>query len=333
MEEFLQHWNTVNASLGVTPLLVVVDPALPPRPRLDLVNLKTGFESFVGAVQGFRNDLELATGDASTAREGLSPLITAFNKKVRGSLAHTSFPRALPDAVSTTMGNMAMLKSGDDMLNLWLKINALAPSAAFTPPLLVPLEQPGSATPVQVTQAQAATRVATLRTAMQGSNGVGGIANAEQSLQLKRGDRDRLWEKEIRVLLGAYRDRILGDYPADNSFVLSLPRLYPAATGATPDPVTASALWEDPPAEAVVTHSATTNPDVVRYELRAVAGSEWNAEDAVVIGSRLVSAPGPLEFRTTWNLTGPGMVIALKVYVVTADGHERGSETLTVTRP
>ena len=333
IDEFLQHWNTVNNSLGLTPLLVVVDPGVPPRARLDLQGQKTGFETQAAAVQGFRNDLELATGDAATARESLSALITAFNRKVRGALAHTSFPRALPDAVSTTMGNATMLRSGDDMSSLWLKINALAPSQGFTPPMLVPLDQPGSSTPLQVTQGQGANRVSTLRTALQGNNGVGGTANAEQSLQLKRGERDRVWEMEIRPLLSAYRDRILGDYPADHSFVLSLPRLYPPATGATPDPVSAAAQWVAPPGEAVVTHSATTNAEVVRYELRAVTGSQWLAEDAVVIASRLVSAPGPLEFRTVWNLLSSGDVVSMKVYVVTADGHERGSDTLTVTRP
>ena len=88
IDEFLQHWNTVNNSLGLTPLLVVVDPGVPPRARLDLQGQKTGFETQAAAVQGFRNDLELATGDAATARESLSALITAFNRKVRGALAH-----------------------------------------------------------------------------------------------------------------------------------------------------------------------------------------------------------------------------------------------------
>ena len=71
----------------------------------------------------------------------------------------------------------------------------------------------------------------------------------------------------------------------------------------------------------------------MRVDCHAVTGTQWLAEDAVVIATRLVSAPGPLEFRTVWNLLSPGDVISLKVYVVTADGHERGSETLTVTRP
>ena len=332
-DEILQHWATVNASLGLSPLMIVVDPALPPRPRLDLANLKLGFETYMTGVQGYRNDLELSTADAATARELLSPLITAFNRKVRGTLGHTSFPRALPESVSPSMGNPAMLKSGDDMTSLWGKINALVGGPAFTPPLLVPLEQPGSTTVLQITLAQGQARVTALRNAVQGIAGAGGIANAEQNLQLRRADRNRLWEMEIRPLLSAYRDRILGDYPADHPFVMSLPRLYPPSTGTTPDPVTASAQWVNPPGEAVITHSATTNPDVVRIELRAVTGTEWNAEDAVIIDTRLVSVPGPLEFHTLWNLTGSGQSITLKVYVVTADGHERGSDSMTLTRP
>jgi hypothetical protein len=158
-------------------------------------------------------------------------------------------------------------------------------------------------------------------------------ANAEQNLTLKRGDRDRLWTAEIRVLLGAYRDRILGDYAADDALVLSLPRLYPEASGATPDPVTASALWDETPGEAVITHSATTNADVVRYELRAVPGVAWDGDAASVIATRLVSAPGPLEFRSTWNLMASGDTVAYKVYVVTSSDHERGSDTVNVTRP
>ncbi len=255
-DEYLQHWATVNATLGLSPLQIIVDPALAPHPRGDLTSLKFSFETFMTGVQGYRDDLELSTADAATARELLSPLITAFNRKVRGTLGHTSFPKALPESVSPSMGNPAMLKSGDDMTSLWGKINALVGGPAFTPPLLVPLEQPGSTTVLQITLAQALTRVVTLRNAVQGISGAGGIANAEQNLQLRRGDRNRFWEMEIRPLLSAYRDRILGDYPADHPFVVSLPRLYPASTGTTPDPVTASAQWVNPPGEAVITHES-----------------------------------------------------------------------------
>ena len=332
-EEFLQHWNIVNATLGITPLQVVVDKGLAPRPRADLQTLKTAYEVLVGAVQGEKNDLETFTRDAERAREALCPLISAFNRKVRGSLSHTGHPSALPDAPSVTMGNTVILKAADDMMNLWGKINAMAGTPAFTPPLVVLVEQPGSATPVSVASISASTRVQALRTAVFGSGGVGGIANAEQNGTLKRAERNRLWEMEIRVLLSRYRDRIIGDYTPESNFVQSLPRLYPEATGATPEPVTAAGQWDDPPGEGLITHSATTDPDVVRYELRAVPGLLWDGDAASVIATRLVSAPGPLEFRTLWNLNAPADSIAAKVYVVTASDHERGSETVNVTRP
>ena len=333
LDEFLQHWATVNTSLGATPLAITVDKALVPRSRADLLTLKTAFEALVVQVQSEKNDLELFTRDAERAREALCPAIAAFNRKVRGMLGHTSHPSALPDAPSTTMGNVIILKAGDDMTNLWTKINALSTTQQFTPPLVASLEQPGSATPVALTLVIAQSRVTALRTAVQGAGGTGGVVNAEQNGMLRRADRDRLWSLEIRVLLEAYRRRILGDYTPESSFVQSLPRLYPEATGTTPDAVTAAAEWVDVPGEAVISHSAAMDADVIRYELRAVPGLAWDGNAASVIASRLVTAPGPLAFHTLWNLNASGQTVALKVYVVTGSGHERGSETLNVTRP
>lgn len=333
IDEFLQHWAAVNATLGAFPLTITVDRELVPRPRADLLTLKTAYEGFMTSVQSEKNDLEIFTREAERAREALCPAIGAFNRKVRGALGHTSHPSALPDAPSTTMGNGVILKAGDDMTNLWTKINALATTQQFTPPLVATLEQPGSATPVTLSLVQALSRVTALRTAVQGSAGTGGIVNAEQNGTLRRADRDRLWTLEIRVLLEAYRRRILGDYTPESSFVQSLPRLYPEATGTTPDPVTAAAQWVAVPGEAVISHSAATDAEVIRYELRAVPGLAWDADAASVIATRLVTAAGPLEFHTLWNLNASGQSVALKVYVVTGTGHERGSETLNVTRP
>lgn len=67
------------------------------------------------------------------------------------------------------------------------------------------------------------------------------------------------------------------------------------------------------------------------YEVRGVAGPEYDAEDETVVATILPGSPRSL--ITDFALGVPGGAATYKVYVITGTGNERGSNAVTVTRP
>jgi hypothetical protein len=122
---------------------------------------------------------------------------------------------------------------------------------------------------------------------------------------------------------------VLATFPANSALVESLPKLTPAR-GHTPDPVNSSVAWDAALEKARVTHTASDDPDLDHYELRACFGDRWKADEAVVIGN---NPPGVLEFLTDDGLVAPGSRVFYKVFVVLVTLNERGSNTVSVTRP
>jgi hypothetical protein len=112
----------------------------------------------------------------------------------------------------------------------------------------------------------------------------------------------------------------------------SLPALTPPP-GSTPDPVTATAAWDEDLSQARISFDASTAATVDHYELRYCPGSEYSTEDEITIAS--TPATGPLEFLTLTGLATPGTTALFRVSTVTitATGNESGSNTVSVTRP
>ena len=71
--------------------------------------------------------------------------------------------------------------------------------------------------------------------------------------------------------------------------------------------------------------------NLLRYEIRFCAGPNYSSENESVIGTVLPA--DPREFLTDAGLTTPGSKSSFKVYVITSTGNEKGSNTVTVTRP
>jgi len=129
--------------------------------------------------------------------------------------------------------------------------------------------------------------------------------------------------------LKQYRQAVLATFPSASPLVESLPKITPPR-GSTPDPVNASAAWDPALLKARVSHTASADPDLDHYELRACFGTRWRTAEAVVIGNH---PPGTLEFLTDDGLVAPGSRVFYKVYVVLTTMNERGSNTVSVTRP
>ena len=206
-----------------------------------------------------------------------------------------------------------IVDSLDDMATLWVKINA-----ATIPGFTGPLSLLGG-----FLVATFNTDLATLKTTSTTWQ------NALQDVKLERERRNDL-QDIVQPILRDYRAAIEGTFAPTDALVASLPRLTPEP-GSTPDAVTANGTWEATPAQAKLTWSASDNPNLSEYSLRFCAGANYSTDDESVIGS--VGPSETREFLTDSGLTTPGSTATFKVYVVLTTGNEKGSNTVTITRP
>ena len=89
--------------------------------------------------------------------------------------------------------------------------------------------------------------------------------------------------------------------------------------------------WDEATQQAHLTWTESDDPNLSHYSIRFCPGPNYSTDDESVIGTVL---PGePREFFTTAGLASPGSTASFKVYVVLTTGNEKGSNTVTITRP
>lgn len=339
-DEFIAHWESVNSTLGGTPLSVVPEGTTLVVDSDGLITLRDNYFNVQSSpaatpalpvpapqfpsVQVLKNLEETSRASTDDHRELVAEAIGAFNRKVRGVLAHTTYPNSLPEVPGAREGSARILAAADDMLSVWANINALSPGPLFTPPLLATYMTPGTSTAATLSLAQATTRVENLRGAL------AGILQATNGLEAMRPLRDNIWDREIRPVLVAYRAAIIGNYPPGHPFVESLPNIYPLP-GHTPDAVNLTGTFNETTNQGEYAWSASTDPELDRYEVRQSPGPAYDADASSVIAT--VTPAGPFTLSTATGFETPGQTSSVKVYVVLTTGNERGSNTVTLTRP
>jgi hypothetical protein len=345
VDEYLAHWAGVNAALSPGALTVVPEGAAAAKSRADLQILRGTYftvQSQPGglpalplpapqfpSVTSLLNQVELGRAAVGLGRFQAVEIVGAFNRKVRGVLGHTTFPKSLPGLPAETDALKDILKAAEDVMDIWTAIDAIVvppppPVPLFQPPLSIPVTVPGSNAVSQLPLLSALTRISALR------NGSATILSAQNGLQVMRPHRDNIWNNEILPILRAYTRRVQGDYPPDHAFVTSLPRLYPAG-GHTPEAVNLTGSYNTTTNEGDYAWSASTEPMLDRIEVRQSPGPEYS-DDAYTV---LATFPpgGPLTFSTPAGFENPGQTSSVKVYVILTTGNERGSNTVTLTRP
>jgi len=304
---FIPHWVDVNLILG-TPLVLEDGTTI-----AILTQYRDDLEGFRSSIQAKLNDLQIASGDVDLKKKALLARVGEFNRKVRGSIGSSPYAAALPLAPQITSAQGIFLDPLDDVASLWPKINA-ATIPGFTPPLLLP-----SGTAV----ATFLTELAALKTAYATESA------AEHEVDLERKLRDAIQIKAEAALV-LYRKAVLGAFVENNPHVLSLPAVNPAP-GSTPDAVTANISWDATLLKAKITWSASAEADLFQYEIRFSPGANYSTETEVVIGN--ISPTDPREFLTDAGLAASGDVGSFKVYVILNTLNEKGSNTVTITRP
>ncbi len=152
---------------------------------------------------------------------------------------------------------------------------------------------------------------------------------AENAAAMARALRNETQEL-IRTALKLYRKRIASDFKPGSAIFETLPRLTPLP-GSTPDAVVLSGSHGPGASESTLAWTEVTDSRVVALELRATAGPEFDAEDESLLAT--FSPDDPREWTGTFGLGVPGAMVSYKMFAITAEGNERGSNTAVVQRP
>jgi len=307
LNEFLRHWPNVNTALGA-PLVLPGGATL-----LSATEVRDELEDFVALVQGKLNDVEIGRGQIEILKLASLERIGEFNRKVRGFLGQTAFVSALPDVPSITSAAARFIEPLEDMANLWGKINA-ATIPGFTGPLLLLGGYSLATFNTDLTALKAAYT---------------GLQDASQSLSLERLRRNEVQDQAYAIMRD-YRAAVIGSFAPEAPLVLSLPRLTPVG-GSTPASVTATVVWDADEGQARITWTESTAASLAQYGIRFCPGPDYSTDDETLVGS--VEPTEPRVMLTLAGLPNPDSVASYKVYVITTEGNESGSNAVSVTRP
>lgn len=153
------------------------------------------------------------------------------------------------------------------------------------------------------------------------------LSASEKALSSARGGRDGA-QDQLHAFLELYRERVIELYPPGHEIRESLPAL-DLRRGAHPQAVEVSGRWQE--TAAIIAWEASDEPELDRYEVRAMAGEHYDSEDETALAS--ISPDEPLKWSTVFALDEPGSAAVFRVYVVLRSGHERGSLPVVVVRP
>lgn len=311
IDEFVTHWTQVNTTLGPGgPLVLTGGFAV-----ATLSTAKTNLQTAITAVEGPRNTRQNAANDRDLKKAALLERLRQFRARVTADLAGSTYVGSLPTVPQFTASEGVFLKAMDDMQTLWVQINA-APPAGFTPPLTLV-----GAYPV----ATHLTDITALRTTYAAINA------AQQTIELRLADRDVLLGP-IRARLVQYRQAVNGRFAKGDALILSLPRVTPLP-GSTPKATVLSAAWNGATDMLDLAWVASTNPELKEYQLRSCDPPKYLTSLEAPVATFLKTETTASLDGATAGLGVSGAVKLYKLYVVTNDDNEKGSKSVTVTRP
>src|SRR3990172_5257445 len=306
-EEFWQHWDTADTTLGAGNEAVLPGGVT----QGALGTLKNALVAKRADVQARLNDKELARADVELRKAALLQRLVQFNDKVRAFYPGTKWVAALPDVPSISDAPSKITDPLDDAANVWLQMNA--------DPAIVPdVTLLGG-----YTQATFAVDLAALK------NTYATLNAAETALKIVREERNDL-QDQIYANLKSCRAVLPTLFAAGHALVESLPRLTPLP-GATPTAVTMTAAWDPAGGQVFIEWAESTNGSMGEYEVRYSTGTVYSTEDETVIAS--IQPGAPRELLTLAGVETAGATANYRVYVVLTTGNERGSNTVSVTRP
>lgn len=306
--EFLNHWQTFNASMP-SPLVLRLGS------RADAVVLAQDLELALEGVGEANLSLQIAAGEVQQRRAELRGLLEQWGNLVRAYWDGTPWASLVPNLPAVEVAVEKFMRPFREALRLWELIESLPPPPGAPVPLRI---GPGDVLGrVEFTALVEALRQAVLAWEQAGFQA--DVARARRDASIK----------QVRALLMDYTRALPARVGSESPLLASMPRLWPAP-GHTPEPVTAQGAWEPATSTARLTWSASEDKLLDHYEVRACSGPDYTRDDETAAGSVAADADRVLE--TSAFLPAAGAVASFRVYVVLTTGNERGSEPVVVRR-
>jgi hypothetical protein len=308
MQEFITHWTAVNADLGLGNSLVLTGGYA----VANLTNDRATLETKIIAVEPAVNTLQAAANLRDNQKGPMRERVRQFRAFVPSFLKGSQYVRAVPLLPRFLSNPGDFMRSLDDMSSLWTTINA-APPVGFTPPLKLQGNYLVAAFNTDVT---------TMRADFAAWDA------AFQTVAIVRGQRDMLLPP-IQPRLSQYRQAVIATYPPGHALVQSLPLIRPAP-GSTPHAVQLSGAWDAGIVKAHLEWTTSDNAHLDHYSVRSCDPPRYRAVDEAVVAE---VAAGTTQLDTDLGLLAPGSAKIFKVYVVTEDDNEKGSNSVKITHP
>jgi hypothetical protein len=307
LDEFIAHWTAVDAALSPAAM------TLPTGSNLAAMQARrTELATELTQVQVQLNLWDAERTNRDNQKLALYDRMKQLSNYVRGMFPQSENYGQLRPLVQFAASPGRWGNHMDKSASTWLQINT-DPPAGFTPPLLMF----GG-----YTQANFATDVAELKTTFTA------VTETLQAAQDQRALRDRIWG-EIKDELGGYRLAVMALLPEDHELVQTIPRLNPLP-GHTPDPVLLSGEWNPVTLKADLSWTASADPDLARYDIRACILEPYDTDFEFAVDSVL---PDVTTFSTDEGLLMAGGSRSFKVYVVLNTDNEAGSNSVWIQNP
>jgi hypothetical protein len=304
LDEFLPHWNRADAALGAAgPIALAGGLNL-----ADLGSLRAILVERRADMDAIRNEMERTRSDINRGKSALLLRLNQFNGKLRSLAPGSHWEGMLPKAFSISEGINRVILPLDGILDLWTRYH---------------LEEPAITLMGGYPLADFTTDLDALKEAYARH------VSAENALGLARGLRNET-QKKIYGVFKQYRLRIRSEFPEGSAMLITLPRLTPLP-GPTPGTVKLSGNFNSDTGKAVLAWTPSTDPLVTSLQLRACVGAGYQTEDETILTT--YPASGPHGWTGTFGLGSPGSATAFKIFSITSDGSEKGSNAVTISRP
>ncbi len=323
MDAFIAHWTAVNAvRTGLLKPALILEGN---RTIAGLSTLRSQLSADRTEVEVKANDAEIGRAQMVLKQSTLLGRLAQITGEVQDHWTSLGMDKAVPDMPGPTALWTHVEKALDDAADLWTRMNATTPApAGVTLPLTFMTEPtPAAPSPADLTRAVFGTEI----TALKDLNKE--LEPAKVRLRIARGTRNKR-QDDIRPWLVDYRAAVEGALPPGHALNDTIPR-YSPLPGGTPDAAEATGAWNATSTLAGLDFTPSTSASVVRHELRYVAGPDYDADEENIVAS--VDVGQPSHFDTLAGLGAPGVTASYRIYAITADGNERASNTVTITRP
>lgn len=302
---FLAHWASANAALGASGPLVLKDGT----DVAGLAALRDVLQLQRAGVEVARNGREEARAELEAKKALSRDLLERFRTKLEAVAEDPKWLAMLPGVFQQGDGMAKVVRPLDDAADVWNRYETESGGALV---LLGGAELPDfNAALEDLKDLYAA------------------YSSADNGLSLARAERNATQEK-IRPVLVGYRQRIPAEFEEGSPVLETLPR-YSPLPGHTPEPVSASGTYDEGTGQAELSWTESTDATLAEYEVRGVAGPDYDADDESVLAN--IPAGAPRTWTGTFGLGVPGAAASFRIHVMTSTGNERASNTVVLQRP